>query len=183
MSSSDPRAVMARLALAASLALALAGCFRPVYGEVSTAAGPSKSEGVDVERRMKSVEVKAIDGRVPQKMRNELIFLLRGGAGQGQTNYRLTVTKFTEQGQSAIVDPLTGVQESRTISLLITYELAPAGSIEPLFTGNAVATATYFAGLQRFANVRAERDAEDRAATQLAERVRSRLQAYFATGQ
>ncbi len=181
MSSLDGR-LLRRVCLAGALSLALAGCFRPVYGYVSTPGVIGKDEGSDVAQRMKSVDVKAIEGRVGQKMRNELIFLLRGGAGPGPVAYRLEVKQFVEAGQSAVVEPLTSVPETRTISLTVTYGLSRAGTIDPIFTDTVFATATYFSGLQRFANLRAERDAEDRAATQIAERIRSRLQAYFATG-
>ncbi|GLK66476.1 LPS assembly lipoprotein LptE [Hansschlegelia plantiphila] len=181
MSSPDPR-LLRRLGTALCLSLLLSGCFRPVYGDVSTTTGPTKSEGVDVERRMKSVEVKQIEGRVGGKIRDELIFMLRGGAGPEPVVYRLEIKRLIEQGQSAVVDPLSGVSETRTISLNANFVLTPAGSLDPVITGNAVASATYFAGLQRFANIRAERDAEDRAAVQIAERIRARLQAYLVTG-
>lgn len=181
MSSPDPKLVR-RFAVAAGLALMLAGCFRPVYGDMSTPGVTSKNGGGDVAERMKTVDVKPIEDRVGQKMRNELIFLLRGGAGAGPVAYRLEVKEFVEAGQSAVVEPLTSVPESRTISLKVNYQLTRSGSLDPVFTSVAFATATYFSGLQRFADVRAERDAEDRAATQIAERIRARLLSYFAEG-
>lgn len=172
----------ARLGVACLFSLALAGCFRPVYGGGGAVVTADKSVSGDVERRMKTVDVKPIDGRVGTKLRTELIFLLRGGAAKEQTAYRLEIAPLFEEGQSAVVDPLSGVQETRTISLRATFKLYPAGSLDPIFTSDAVAIASYFASLQRFANVRAQRDAEDRAATQLAERIRIRVQGYFATG-
>jgi LPS-assembly lipoprotein len=170
-----------RLLLVGAASLALAGCFRPVYGGGSAPALPTKSVSLDVETALKSVDVKPIEGRVGGKMRNELIFLLRGGDAPAPAAYRVTI-RLTEYGQSAVVDPLSGVPETRTVTLTADYAMARAGSLDPVATGNAVATASYSSGLQRFANIRAERDAEDRAAVQLAERIRSRLQAYFATG-
>jgi LPS-assembly lipoprotein len=171
-----------RLAVVGVLALGLAGCFRPVYGGGSAPAVTSKgSVGGDVASQLAAIDVKQIDGRVGGKLRNELIFMLRGGGAGEPTAYRLTM-KINQYGQSAIADPLADIPETRTITLTVDYELARAGTIDPIATGHTVATATFFTGLQRFANVRAQRDAEDRAATQAAERVRARLQAYFATG-
>jgi len=174
--------VVSRLLIVGALALGVAGCFRPVYGGGSApsvvAKGPA---GADVATEMASVDVKPLDGRVGGKLRNELIFMLRGGGAAGPVAYRLAI-RTAQFGQSAVVDPLIDVPQSRTITLTADYELTRAGTLDPIATGHTVATATYFSGLQRFANVRAERDAEDRAATQLAERIRSRLQAYFATG-
>ncbi len=172
---------LARLTLVG--ALALGGCFRPVYGDNGAAGVVAKGQNGSVAELMRSVEVKPIEGRVGGKMRNELIFLLRGGGAAGAIAYRVNVT-FSEYGQSAVVDPFTSVPQSRTISLQASYTMTKAGaSLDPIMKGEAFASATYFTSLQRFANVRAERDAEDRAATQIAERIRSRLQAYFSTGQ
>ncbi|WP_020177676.1 LPS assembly lipoprotein LptE [Methylopila sp. M107] len=174
--------VLVRFALVGALALTTAGCFRPVYGAGETPGVVGKGPGGDVAELMRSVEVKPIDGRVGLKMRNELIFLLRGGGAAGPTAYRVNIT-FSEYGQSAVVDPYTSVTQSRTISLQASYTMTRAGGgLDPIMKGEAFATATYFSGLQRFANIRAERDAEDRAAVQIAERIRSRLQAYFAGG-
>lgn len=173
--------LLGRLVVVGALSLSVAGCFRPVYGDMSAPAGAVKSAPADVAAAMASVDVKSIDGRVGGKMRNELIFLLRGGGAAGPVVYRVTV-RLKEYGQSAVVDPLSGVPETRTITLAATYVVTRAGTLDPLAKGDAVATASYFSGLQRFANVRAERDAEDRAAIQIAERIRSRLQAYFAAG-
>lgn len=174
--------VLSRLVIVGALALGLAGCFRPVYGGGGAPSVVAKSPGgADVATEMASVDVKPLDGRVGGKLRNELIFMLRGGGAAAPVAYRLTI-RINQYGNSAVVDPLADVPQSRTISLTGDYELTRAGTLDAIATGHAVATATYFSGLQRFANVRAARDAEDRAATQLAERIRSRLQAYFATG-
>ena len=183
MSSPDGRTLF-RLALVGALALTTAGCFRPVYGGAGGTPGVvAKGPNGDVAELMRSVEVKPIEGRVGLKMRNELIFFLRGGGAAAPTAYRVNIT-FSEFGQSAIVDPYTSVPESRTISLQASYTMTRAGGgLDPIMKGEAFGSATYFSSLQRFANVRAERDAEDRAAVQIAERIRSRLQAYFSTGQ
>lgn len=171
-----------RTAAVAVASLALAGCFSPVYAPQGTPGVVDKGAAGDVAELMRSVDVKQIEGRVGGKMRNELIFFLRGGGPAGPVAYRMTVT-MTEFGQSAVVDPFTSVPQTRTISLQASYSMTRAGGgLDPVMKGEAFATASYFSGLQRFANIRAERDAEDRAAVQIAERIRSRLQAYFSGG-
>lgn len=170
-----------RFLVVGALSLALAGCFRPVYGDGSASVVASKAAPADVASALASVDVKPIDGRVGGKMRNELIFMLRGGGAAGPVAYRVTV-KLTEYGQSAVVDPLTNVSETRTLTLTADYTMTRAGTLDVIASGHTVATASYLSGLQRFANIRAERDAEDRAATQVAERIQTRLRAFFATG-
>lgn len=175
------RRALLRFGLAAGLSLTLAGCFRPVYGDQGYAASPSQKGDAPVAVNLKRIDVKAIEGRVGGKMRNELIFLLRGGDAAGPIAYRLDIT-IGEGDQEPIVDPFTGQPEVRSVSLSAEYELKPAGRLDPLIKGQEFATASYNYTLQRFANIRAERDAQDRAATQIAEKIRTRMQGYFATG-
>ena len=54
--------------------------------------------------------------------------------------------------------------------------------MSPVVKGTTFARASYAASLQRFANIRAQRDAEDRAAKVLAEQIRTRIAGYLATG-
>lgn len=184
MSSSDAqmrpaRRALVRFGLAAGLSLALAGCFRPAYGDLGS---PSHGGGGGpVAANLAAVDIKPIEGRVGGKLRNELIFLLRGGGALQGPSYRLDFGVI-QRGQSPIVDPYTGQPETRTVSLLVNYELKPYGKLDTILTGQEFATVSYSFTLQRFANIRAQRDAEDRAATQIAEKIRTRLQAHFATG-
>ena len=60
-------------------------------------------------------------------------------------------------------------------------ELNLTGHIAVVTGGSATGTATYDRGVQRFATVRAERDAEIRLAKTLAEQIKTRLAAGFAT--
>lgn len=173
--------VLRRLGLIALLSLSVAGCFRPVYGSGPVADVTSKNVSADVVELMRSVDVKPAEDRVGLKLRNELLFMLHGGGEAAPTRYTLKIT-LTKSGRSAIVDPTTNAIDSRTVSMQAEYQLLRAGSLDPVATGHAAGTATFFTSLQRFANVRAERDAEDRAATQIAERIRSRLLSFFAAG-
>lgn len=182
MSSPDLR-MAARLACALGAALLLAGCFRPVYGGVAASSVmPLKSEPSDVAALMKTVDVKPYEGRNGERVRNELIFMLRGGDGPGPVAYRLEFTRLLEAKQAAIVNPFIDISQTATVSIQASFRLTRAGSIDPIMTGDTFGTATYFSGLQRYANLRAQRDAEDRITTQLAERVRARLLSYFSTG-
>lgn len=171
----------ARVSAAAAivgLAVSLAGCssggFRPLYA--GGAGGP-------VAAGLAAVEITALDGRVGQVVRNELIFFFTGGGKAAPPRYILDMT-VVEGGEAPIVDPFSGRPEIVSLTLTATFALRPAGvgpSAAPLFRGNVFGRASYTATLQRFANIRAQRDAEDRAAKVLAEQVRTQVASYLAT--
>ena len=83
-----------------------------------------------------------------------------------------------------IVDINTARPDIQNTALNATYTLTD------LATGKAVVSASTFARVsydipgqeQRFAGVRGLRDAEDRAAKDIAENIRSRLASYFVAG-
>ncbi|WP_020187263.1 LPS assembly lipoprotein LptE [Methylopila sp. 73B] len=186
MSSSDiefrpARRAVLRAGVAAGLSLTLAGCFRPLYSEQSYATGPSAKGEVPVLTNLRRIDVRPIEGRIGNTLRNELIFQLRGGGAADATAYRLDIS-IANRAQSPIVDPFTGQPETRSVSLSVDYALKPAGQIDPVISGQEFASASYSYTLQRFADIRAERDAQNRAAVQIAGKLRNRLQGYFATG-
>jgi LPS-assembly lipoprotein len=163
-------------------ALALTGCttsgsgggFRPLYA--GGASGP-------VATNLAAVSVVALEGRVGQQVRNELIFFFTGGAEAPPAKYVLEITVI-EGSQAAAVDPFSGRPEVVSLTLTTNFKLRAAGagpSATPLFSGSTFARASYTASLQRFANIRAQRDAEDRAAKTLAEQIRAQIASYIAT--
>ena len=64
----------------------------------------------------------------------------------------------------------------------VTFRLVDQASGEEVFKGNAFADASFDRSNQRFANVRAERDAENRAAAVITADIRTRIAAFLATG-
>ena len=165
-----------RLAIALALcagALTLAGCgFQPLYGG-TTASGAKLGEV------MAAVEINPIPGRVGQRVRNELIFENTGGGYAAPTRYRLDIAvkeSVTDQ-QVQISGDATG----QVYELNATYKLTDATSGKVLIVGTAVSRAPYNRFQEIFANVRARYDAENRAATTVAESIKTRIAAYLAT--
>jgi LPS-assembly lipoprotein len=171
---SSPRGQVAG-AIVGAAALALAGCngtgLHPLYGRVN---GTSP-----VATALASVDVETVEGRVGQELRNELTFLTASG-GSAPPQYKLKI-KLTETTESAVVNPFSSFPEIATIQIDAAYSMTKNGVAEPVLKTHGFATASYQNSLQRFADVRALRDAEDRAAKILADQIKTRLAAYFAT--
>lgn len=164
-----------RSAAVALLALTLAGCqVRPLY--LSDAAGGAFSPVPD----LRAIAIDPPRDRTEQVLRNELIFLFRGEGGEAQDpRYGLRTIL------AASTDPVAvELEEDLPTAVLVTLDgtfiLTDLATDETLLTGSAIATASYDFSSQRFANVRAEKDALERAARQMAENIATRIAAYFA---
>jgi LPS-assembly lipoprotein len=164
-----------RLTAAALLAAAVGGCFQPLYGDRSLTGGPS------VRDAMREVEVAAIDGRVGQEVRNDLIFELTGGEGNPVgAPYRIlmSVSAYTFY---PVIDLTAGRPSAETVALDVSYRVEDVANKKTVLAERALARVTIDRSQQRFARVRAIRDAENRAAKVAAEQIRSRIAAFFLT--
>lgn len=153
-------------------ALALSGCIRPLYGPLS--------EGGDVAAEMQAIAVDPIPNRLGHYLGNELIFAFNGTGSQVPPKYRLTVTA-TENVQTPLLDTVTGYPSAATVVVNADYLLVPVQGGEPIAKGRVTAVASYDRTSQRFANLRAARDASIRNAKTLADQIRTRIAAVIAT--
>lgn len=163
------------LVLAAAVAVAAAGCtVRPLYGDA--ASGGSLSPTPD----LRSIVIDPPRNRTEQVLTNELAFLFRGdGGGADQSVYRLRVIA-NSSTDSLAVEIEEDLPSAVLLTLNVAFILSEIGSERTLLTGSATTTASYDFSSQRFANVRAERDAGSRAARAMAEQLNTRIAAYFA---
>jgi LPS-assembly lipoprotein len=184
MSWSDTRR-FARIFVALALAGLTAGCFQPLYAERPTPVGTT-----GVADRLSSVDVASIDApsgsrlaRVSTGVRSELIYDLTGGAGGASPLYRLNVRLSATQLQ-IIVDIKTGRPDVNNYGIDAAYTLTEIATGKPVVRGRTFARVSYnIPGQeQRFAGERGLRDAEDRAAKEIAENIRNRLASHFAAG-
>ncbi|MEM0907927.1 MAG: LPS assembly lipoprotein LptE [Pseudomonadota bacterium] len=168
-----------------ALVLLLAACqVRPVYYSATGPDGQTLSPTTDL--RAIIIDVPANEprrfeeNRTAQVLRNELLFLFRGDGGPSdQQLYRLRLIS------SLSTDPLAVELEEDLPSAIMltmtgTFILSELGTERTLLTGSATTTASYDFSSQRFANVRAERDAGTRAARSMAQNIGTRIAAYFA---
>ena len=164
MSSSKLRRLSAILFLGS--ALGLAGCqVTPLYAE-RPAGEVALTEAIYIEE---------VDDRVAQQLRNELIFLFNGGQRQPD-NPRFSMTLETEQRMIAILrDSNTGEATGQNLQVLARYRLTDIRTGEQVFVHAQRVTTTFDRFEQGFADIRAERDAQNRAARELAERIQADL--------
>lgn len=159
--------VIAAVAVAAPLVAACGnGGFRPMYA--------ANLDGSSLEQAMAQVSVTTIPGRVGQRVRNELVFQTTGGGTAQEKAYRLDIV-LRERLTSQLVDA-QGDAESQIYHLDADFQLTERG-------GGVILKGQSFgrAGFQRFqtiySNVRAKRDAENRAARTVAQDIRTRIEA------
>ncbi len=167
MSSADVQAIRSlsgRVAVL-SVALALGGCFQPLYG--GAAGGQLRDE-------LSAIAVDPIPDRLGHYLANELVFALNGTGSTVFPKYRLTIAA-RERVQSPVIDTISGRATAGTIVVDAEYRLAPVGGGEAIAQGVAFSAASYDRTNQRFANIRAARDAEIRDAKALAEQIKTRL--------
>lgn len=165
-----------KVMLVATGCLALAGCFRPLYGPTAS--------GVPLQQVLASIEVEKVatpagQERIGHYLRSELIFDLDGSGTPSPKTYRLSLDT-AETIQPVSVDATTGRADAAMLNGSVKFALiGPDG--KTVLNGTARANATYFRDQQRFAAVRAARDADIRVAKLLADDIKQRIAAHFAT--
>ncbi|MCK0197505.1 hypothetical protein MWN34_11320 [Ancylobacter sp. 6x-1] len=163
------------LAAVGLMAIGLAGCFQPMYAE-------STPGGTDLRQKLQDVEIVFVPGRLGNEVRNDLIFSLTGGAGNPTgAPYRLTL-QVTDSSAPVIIDSISGLPQVEMVSLDANWQLSfSSDPAKPIKAGHAFGKASLESGYQRFARARAIRDAQNRAATVVADTIKSQLASYFVT--
>ncbi len=174
----------ARVAVVLGAAGLVAGCFMPLYGK-----GPTP-EADSVHDKLAEVDIAPIparqgspESRLAVGMHNALQYDLNGGAGANAPTHRLEITLASTQ-ISVIVDIVSGRATEEVDGVTAHYQLVE------IATGKIVVKDSAFSHVdtdapgsqQRFAQQRAQRDAEDRAVQVVAEAIRNRLASYFVAG-
>lgn len=164
------RAGRVTLALCASLFLAACG-FHPLYGNGGAGVGPALS----------TIFVEPIAERVGYELRNDLLDLLNFSGSSETSQYRLKLY-LSEREDAVVLQANTSITRYN-YTLIAHYELTPKGSTDTIKTGDLTAFAAYNVAAAPFlyATVTAQRDAHNRAANDIAERLRIELAVYLRT--
>ncbi|MBR0844556.1 hypothetical protein JQ607_30510 [Bradyrhizobium liaoningense] len=175
--------IAARLLAVAALAALTAGCFQPMYAERTdgTPGLREKLMGVDLPPINKANASR--EARVGVEVRNALAFKLYGSATGMPPTHRLDI-RFTSTKSSLILDPTTGLPNSENYGIDCQYNLVEVVSGKSVMTGTTFSRVSYDmpGSYQRFSRNRALRDAEDRAANEIAENITTRLASFFTAG-
>jgi LPS-assembly lipoprotein len=175
--------IAARLLTVVALAGLTAGCFQPMYAE-HTDGTPGLRE------KLMGVEVPPVDkpnasqeARIGVEIRNALAFKLYGEATGMPPTHRL-VLKFSTSRSSLLVSQTTGLPTTENVGVDAQFNLIEIASNKSVMTGTTFARVSYDlpGSYQRFSRTRAFRDAEDRAADQIAENIHTRLASFFVAG-
>ncbi|MGO4524520.1 LPS assembly lipoprotein LptE [Microvirga sp. 2MCAF35] len=168
---------LAHVVVVAGLSLGLSACFRPLYGP--TASGES------LQTVLASIDVPMTDwppslANVGHYLRSEMIYALNGSGSDTPKRYKLAL-KLSESRSSPVVNSETGTASSVIVAGTLTYTLTSLDGKTVVTQGTATSSNSFDRFSQRFANIRAGRDAEIRLAKDLAQQVRTRLSAALAT--
>jgi LPS-assembly lipoprotein len=175
--------IAARLLAVAALAALTAGCFQPMYAEHTDGTPGLREKLMGVELPPIDKPNASRDARLGVEIRNALAFKLYGSATGMPPTHRLVI-RFNSTRSSLMIDPLTALPSSENYGIDAQYNLIEIATNKSVMTGTTFSRVTYdIPGyLQRFARSRAYRDAEDRAAQEIAENIQTRLASFFVAG-
>ena len=157
-----------RFLISVLTALAVSACgFHPLYGTIG--GGP----GIN----MSSIYVTPIPERVGYELRNDLLDLFDSmGQSEGAT-YRLDIVLKTEK---VALGFLNNAEITRyNYYLTARYELISTATNKPVKSGIARTITSYNVVTSPYATVVAEKDAQSRAARDVAETIRTELAVYL----
>jgi LPS-assembly lipoprotein len=175
--------IAARWLAVAALAALTAGCFQPMYAEHSDGTPGLREKLMGVELPPIDKPNASREARLGVEIRNALAFKLYGNATGMPPTHRLVI-RFTTTRSSLMINPLTALPSSENYGIDAQYNLIEIVSNKSVMTGTTFSRVTYDipGNLQRFARSRAFRDAEDRAAQEIADNIQTRLASFFVAG-
>jgi LPS-assembly lipoprotein len=164
---------MKRVLMAMLGMLLLQGCgFEPLYADTSaTGDGPGAM--------LSAIYVEPIPDRIGYELRNDLLDRLDATTSVANARYRLRLS-FTELEEPVVFQPNTSITRYN-YTLTAHYDLIAKDDPVPLKSGDITAFAAYnvAASPYLYSTVAAQRDAKNRAANDIAERIRLELAVYL----
>ena len=164
----------ARIITALAALTILAGCetvgVHPLYA----------SKGGTLQGELQAIKVDPIPDRLGHYIGDALQTNLNGTGANVPPKYHLTVIP-KERVQTPLVDTVTSRAQAASVITVVTYVLTPIGGGAPVAQGSVTSAATYDRSEQRFANIRAARDAEIRDGKTVADQIVQQIAAKLAT--
>ena len=175
---------LVRATFALMFAALAGGCFSAPIRRASPTGGPvlrDQLSAVDV------IQIQAPKGtdeaRLAVEIRNALLYDFTGGGYAAPPTHRLKIAIASTRA-SIIVDVHTSRPDVENYGINATYSLVELKTGKPVLSDQMFSRVSFDSpgGQQRFARVRALRDAENRASQVLADSIRNRLASYFVAG-
>ncbi len=157
-------------AMAATISLS-ACTVEPLYASRPDSQLVAQNYDSTTAQILSSTEVDPVSDRTSQQVRNRLLFTMNGGELQPGGKYRVSLA-VTETTQTLSVETNSLAPTSAQVRVLAKYSLIEKSSGSVVAAGQRRALAAYDRTPQSFANQRAQRDAQDRAAREVAEQLR-----------
>ncbi|MEM1318057.1 MAG: LPS assembly lipoprotein LptE [Pseudomonadota bacterium] len=123
---------------------------------------------------LRATTVAPVNTRVAQQVRNELLFALHGGTSTVTPRYQVRLAVKANASALSIRSSSLAPTSARVI-VNATYTATEIGTNRVIARGTRRTFAAYDRTTQSFANERAERDAENRAAKEVAQQIRLAL--------
>jgi LPS-assembly lipoprotein len=157
--------------MVAALALVSACTVRPLYSSQPLSPGSQLSASA----ALSSIAIKPVNTRYAQQVRNNLIFAFGQGSGQpASPAYMLDlgVTELVESAATVQIQTEEDEPTAGTVTLTANYVLRDTATNTVIAVGKRSVPSSFDRPLQEYAAYRAQIDAENRAARELAEFLR-----------
>ena len=160
-----------KLSLLLGLGLISACTVEPLNSSTPDSQISSNVEASTIKSILASTSVKPVTTRVGQQVRNQLLFAMNGGKLKpgGQYSVKLSIKS---SSYNLSIDSSSNAPTSAQVAISSTYQLISSVSGKTVASGKRRALSSYDRTSQSFANERAERDAQNRAAKELAQQLR-----------
>ncbi len=175
--------IVGRLAVVAVLTALTAGCFHPMYAEHADGTPALREKLLGVEVPPLTYPTGSREARLGVEIRNALAFKMYGSAAGAAPTHRL-VLRLTTRKSTLLIDQATALPSVESYGIDAAYNLIDIATNKSVMTGTTFANVSYDnpGQFQRFNRARALRDAEDRAAQEVADNIQTRLASYFYSG-
>lgn len=136
---------------------------------------PLYSESNGVQQSLGAIGYSDARDRVEQEVRNKLIFLTGGGAGEpAKADYQVDLNVTTKR-IGVLLEQSSDTPKAGRITVSADYTLRRLSDGDVVKAGHRSAVSLVDYSEQEFAKIRSIRDAENRAASELAELIRADL--------
>jgi len=155
------------------IGLSLAGCgYQPLYG--------TSTSGSRVSGQLSAIAVEPQNTRTGQLIRNEVLASIGNGSGKF-SRYRLAISPSANDDNTVKTFGSDVLRKSYQLS--VSYTLTDISSSKVVHKGNTFARVSYDKTAAPFSDYQARINAEERAAKEVGNDIRTRLAAFFATRQ